>query len=86
MKKLAITALLTLAVTASAQAVTYTYDALGRLETVTYDNGETITYSYDANGNRTQVVVSGDPAPSDTTFIVVPMGSSYVLIPVQTGN
>jgi YD repeat-containing protein len=39
-------------------ATTYTYDTLGRVATVTYDNGKTITYSYDAAGNRTQVVTS----------------------------
>ena len=36
-------------------ATTYTYDALGRLVSVTYSNGKTITYTYDAAGNRTQV-------------------------------
>ncbi len=35
-------------------ATTYTYDALGRLTSVTYDNGKTIAYTYDAAGNRTQ--------------------------------
>jgi YD repeat-containing protein len=33
-------------------AVVYTYDALGRLTTASYDTGVCITYSYDANGNR----------------------------------
>ena len=37
-------------------ATTYTYDTLGRVATVTYDNGKIITYSYDPAGNRTQVV------------------------------
>ena len=37
-------------------ATTYTYDALGRIVTATYDNGKQIVYSYDAAGNRTQVV------------------------------
>ena len=36
-------------------ATTYTYDALGRVSSVTYSNGKTITYTYDAAGNRTQV-------------------------------
>ena len=52
---------------AFAQNVTYTYDALGRISTVTYPNGATITYTYDPAGNRTQVVqVAGTPAPSGT--------------------
>jgi YD repeat-containing protein len=36
-----------------AASASYTYDALGRLVQVTYDNGTTIVYSYDAAGNRT---------------------------------
>ncbi len=36
----------------------YTYDALGRLISVRYDDGRQITYTYDAAGNRTQHVVS----------------------------
>ena len=33
-------------------SVSYTYDALGRLMTASYDTGVCIAYSYDANGNR----------------------------------
>jgi YD repeat-containing protein len=33
-------------------SVAYTYDALGRLITASYDTGVCIAYSYDANGNR----------------------------------
>lgn len=36
----------------------YTYDSLGRLSTVRYDDGRRVTYSYDAAGNRTEVVAS----------------------------
>jgi YD repeat-containing protein len=39
--------------TALADTVSYTYDALGRVKTVTYSNGASITYVYDAAGNRT---------------------------------
>ena len=33
-------------------SVTYTYDALGRISTASYDTGVFIIYTYDANGNR----------------------------------
>lgn len=48
--------LLGLAMAHPAQAangsVAYTYDALGRLLTASYDTGVCIAYTYDANGNR----------------------------------
>jgi RHS repeat-associated protein len=37
----------------------YGYDALSRLTTVDYDDGETQTYAFDAMGNRTQKGVNG---------------------------
>jgi YD repeat-containing protein len=33
-------------------SVAYSYDALGRITTASYDTGVCIVYSYDANGNR----------------------------------
>jgi YD repeat-containing protein len=39
-------------------SVTYTYDALGRVATASYDTGVIVIYSYDANGNRTQQVIN----------------------------
>jgi hypothetical protein len=33
-------------------SVAYTYDALGRVKTASYDTGVCIVYSYDPNGNR----------------------------------
>jgi hypothetical protein len=33
-------------------SVAYTYDALGRVTTASYDTGVCILYSYDPNGNR----------------------------------
>ena len=37
---------------AFAASVSYAYDALNRLSSVTYDSGVTIVYAYDAAGNR----------------------------------
>lgn len=41
------------AVHAATGNVTYTYDALGRVSSASYDSGVIVVYSYDANGNRT---------------------------------
>jgi hypothetical protein len=50
-----------------AQAVSYTYDDLNRLETVTYGNGVVITYEYDDIGNREGRIITSpfsiDQAP-----------------------
>jgi hypothetical protein len=40
---------------APAWAITYEYDALGRVKKVTYDDGSYVVYAYDAAGNRTAV-------------------------------
>lgn len=45
----------------SAFAETYTYDALGRLSSVTTDSGTVIHYCYDAAGNRTYVGTNACP-------------------------
>jgi YD repeat-containing protein len=50
---LAVALLTMIAAPAHASGITYTYDALGRVITLTYDNGTQITYAYDAAGNRT---------------------------------
>ena len=50
---LALGALAPHALFAANGSVIYTYDALGRLITASYDTGVCISYSYDANGNRT---------------------------------
>jgi len=39
-------------------SVVYTYDALGRVLTASYDTGVIVIYTYDANGNRTQQVTN----------------------------
>jgi large repetitive protein len=55
----ALAMMLMLASTAfSQQSVTYGYDQLGRITTVTYADGKQIVYNYDAAGNRTQHIVS----------------------------
>ena len=39
-------------------AVVYTYDALGRVTTASYDTGVIVIYTYDANGNRLSQVIN----------------------------
>ena len=43
-------------------SVTYTYDALGRVTTASYDTGVIVIYTYDANGNRTQQTINVNTA------------------------
>lgn len=42
----------------TSDSVTYGYDTLGRLTTLTYANGTVIQYNYDAVGNRTSTVTT----------------------------
>ena len=42
---------------------TYTYDALGRLQSTTYDDSSAATYTLDAAGNRLSVANTGQPPP-----------------------
>jgi YD repeat-containing protein len=44
-------------------ALTYTYDALGRLTSAVYPSGACTTYLYDAAGNRTQYTAGAATAP-----------------------
>ncbi len=39
-------------------SVVYTYDALGRISTASYDTGVFVFYSYDSNGNRTSQTIN----------------------------
>jgi YD repeat-containing protein len=39
-------------------SVAYTYDALGRVTTASYDTGVCIVYKYDANGNRLSEIIN----------------------------
>lgn len=44
-------------------SVTYTYDALGRVTSASYDTGVIVYYTYDANGNRLQQVINVNTQP-----------------------
>jgi len=44
-------------------ATTYTYDDLGRVTKIVFDNGTKIVYCYDAAGNRTTKTVTSGSAP-----------------------
>lgn len=46
-------------VISSAATITYNYDSLNRLASVTYDNGQSITYTYDSAGNRLTMTSQG---------------------------
>ncbi|SFJ52069.1 YD repeat-containing protein [Bosea sp. OK403] len=49
-------------VRAANASVVYTYDALGRIASASYDTGIIIIYSYDANGNRTAQTINVNSA------------------------
>ena len=63
-RHIAVVALAVLSLTQGASAlaangsVVYTYDALGRIATASYDTGVIIIYAYDANGNRTSQIIN----------------------------
>jgi len=45
-----------------AERLTYTYDDLDRLDSLTYEDGSKILYTYDAAGNRlTQNILGNHP-------------------------
>jgi len=58
-----------LAATLCGQAIKYSYDAAGRLSTVSYPNGKTATYFYDAGGSliSRQVITAGSGAPPSSS-------------------
>ena len=49
------------------QTLSYAYDSLGRVITVSYSDGSVSTYVYDAAGNRTAAAVSGASLSTDAT-------------------
>jgi len=53
-------------------SVTYTYDALGRVASASYDTGVIVIYTYDANGNRTQQVINVNTATLTWTATATP--------------
>ena len=70
---------------AQSQDVTYTYDELGRLKTVTYSTGETIQYTYDPAGNRLAQAISGTAGGTSTAglnVVVLPI-SGFVVLPIR---
>jgi uncharacterized protein (TIGR03437 family) len=56
-------------------AATYTYDAAGRLASVTYPNGSTISYTYDQAGNILTKSVQGPSGPVVNSVMVANGGA-----------
>ena len=88
-------ALLSVTPAMAQETITYTYDARGRLVTVSHsggtNNGVTANYTYDNADNRTNVTVTGASSSGGggygasvptSVFIVVPL-NGYTLIKVQ---
>jgi YD repeat-containing protein len=65
--------------TQAAETITYTYDAQGRMVTVTHtgtvNNNVTATYSFDAADNRTNVTIVN----AASRVIVVPLNGLTVI-------
>lgn len=72
--------LLTISLPVSAS--TYTYDNLGRLKTVTFENGQQIFYSYDAGGNRLSKKVTGTDAIAPTVNSTDPANNA-INVPIE---
>ncbi len=53
-------------------SVIYTYDALGRVTTASYDTGVIVIYTYDANGNRTSQTINVNTATLTWTATAMP--------------
>jgi YD repeat-containing protein len=57
-------------------SVTYTYDALGRIITATYDTGVIVIYTYDSNGNRLSQTINVNTATLTWTVTAMPCTSN----------
>ncbi|MCL5290243.1 MAG: hypothetical protein M1489_04310 [Firmicutes bacterium] len=62
--KMVVLLIILLFISLPASAAVYTYDALNRLTSVTYQNGQKIVYTYDPGGNMLSVSHHSSP---DTT-------------------
>jgi YD repeat-containing protein len=68
-----------LPVPAGAETATYTYDAIGRLASVTFNDGRVVQYSYDATGNRSSVVrTAGSTTPFTATIAITDTGPAVL--------
>jgi len=76
----------------ASETITYTYDALGRLTQVArsgaVNNGISESYSYDPANNRTNVTVSGVPAPPSFSIndVSVTEGGNLVFTVTKAGT
>jgi YD repeat-containing protein len=68
--------------TSSFAGETYAYDALGRVTTVTHDNGTTVKYTYDVAGNRTAYAVNNPTLPAALVGLVVLPLNGFIIIPI----
>lgn len=62
-----------------ALADTYTYDRLGRLITVTYDDSTQIAYTYDRNGNITTIATGRDVGTAVEDRVRAGLPTEYAL-------
>ncbi len=73
--------LATLAGSAWAGSVAYTYDSLGRLTQASYAGSIDLAYTYDATGNRSRIVVTG--ASASATALSTPVPATDTVVPTK---